>query len=90
MFLTEVKITVTFILRSKTRIRRNFFSAAPFSFDRHNMTLNDPRQSETTSYTPNATRLQVIRPFAPTSNPSQCKGSTTDPNRQAKTTCCKL
>ena len=36
MFLTEIKINVTLILRSKTQIRRNFFSAAPFSFDRHN------------------------------------------------------
>ena len=37
MLLTEVKITVTLILRSKTRIRRNFYSAAPFSCDRHNI-----------------------------------------------------
>ena len=37
VFLTEVKITVTLILRSKTRIRRKFFSAAPFSCDRHNI-----------------------------------------------------
>ena len=28
------------------------------------MTLNDPRQSETTCCTPNAIRFQAIRPFA--------------------------
>ena len=47
MFLKEVKITVTLILRSKTRIRRNFFSAAPFSFDWHN-TLQTIRSADTT------------------------------------------
>ena len=36
MFMTEVKITVTLILRSKTRIYRKINFCAPFSFDRHN------------------------------------------------------
>ena len=71
------------------KIRRWKFSGDP---EWPCMTLNDPHQSETTSCTPNATRFQVIRPFAPTPtptpNPSQRKVSATNPNRQAKTTCC--
>ena len=39
MFLTEVKITVILILRSKTRICRKINFETPFSFDRHNTSI---------------------------------------------------